>query len=436
MQGDFFIDDWLIQPQINTVEKSGRTWHLEPKVMQVLVYLGSHPNQVLSKEKLIDSVWHDTFVGDDVLIRCISEIRYVFGDDPRSPSVIQTIPKSGYRLIASVRTEAGQLDAESADPKGVPHSSVEKKQDSIVTEPLDGIAAAYDAVISPEHTESVRLPELHPARLELPASHEPLRPSYRRRHGLLLLLATICILVAAAISWKATRPTPFEIFWHPVLSAREPALFCIADQNQYSFITLRDAVDPSHQVALKDNLSAIVIDDLDTIVKVAGALRAYGKEYQLKGEETTSLSDLRNGPSIFIGAFDNSWTLRFTKGLRYHFANNPDMTRFQIVDASNPSGPGWVVDRAQQMATNNYQDYAIVARFIDDTTGEPTFIVAGIGRGGTIAAGEFLTNSDYLAQLVLALKAAGNKKNIEIVLSTQIIGGQPGTPKVEAVHLW
>lgn len=80
--------------------------------------------------------------------------------------------------------------------------------------------------------------------------------------------------------------------------------------------------------------SAIVIDDLDRIVKVAGALRAYGKEYQLKGEETTSLSDLRNGPSIFIGAFDNSWTLRFTKGLRYHFANNPDMCGYRYLEVS------------------------------------------------------------------------------------------------------
>ena len=102
MQGDFRINEWLIQPQINSVEKNGETWHLEPKVMQVLVQLASHPNQVLSKEKLLDAVWHDTFVGDDVLVRCISEIRYVFGDDPRSSRVIQTIPKGGYRLIAPV----------------------------------------------------------------------------------------------------------------------------------------------------------------------------------------------------------------------------------------------------------------------------------------------------------------------------------------------
>src|SRR6202166_497819 len=107
VQGDFRINDWLIQPQINTVERNGRTWHLEPKVMQVLVHLASHPDEVLSKERLIDAIWRDTFVGDDVLIRCISEIRCVFGDDPRSSHVIQTIPKAGYRLIAAVTTDLG-----------------------------------------------------------------------------------------------------------------------------------------------------------------------------------------------------------------------------------------------------------------------------------------------------------------------------------------
>src|SRR5258708_30258200 len=73
--------------------------------MQVLVHLASHPNEVLSKDRLLEAVWHNTFVGDDVLVRCISEIRYVFGDDPKSSRVIQTIPKGGYRLIGTVTTE-------------------------------------------------------------------------------------------------------------------------------------------------------------------------------------------------------------------------------------------------------------------------------------------------------------------------------------------
>lgn len=102
VQGDFCVGDWCVQPRINCVERGGASFHLEPKVMQVLVLLAAHPGEVLSKDRLLNAVWSGVFVGEDVLTRSISEIRRVLDDDARSPRVIQTIPKTGYRLIASV----------------------------------------------------------------------------------------------------------------------------------------------------------------------------------------------------------------------------------------------------------------------------------------------------------------------------------------------
>jgi hypothetical protein len=244
------------------------------------------------------------------------------------------------------------------------------------------------------------------------------------------------VLGSFAWVWQSQHRAPFDFFWGPVLKSGDPVLFCIADQSQYSDIALRDAADPSRQVILKDNLTAVVWDDLTPIVNVAGLLQANGKKYSLKGEGATNLMDLRAGPTIFIGAFDNAWTLRLTKPLRYHFVNNAEMTQLGIVDSNHPASGRWIVDRSQQMATNNYRDYAIVARFTDGTTGKLAVIAAGVGRGGTIVAGEFLVDPDYLAGLMRAAKAAGNKRNMEIVLSTQIIGGEPGSPNVEATYFW
>jgi hypothetical protein len=260
------------------------------------------------------------------------------------------------------------------------------------------------------------------------------------RHSIFLLIL-VCGVVAAVsagsvLLWQAMHRSAPDFFWRPVLAAGDPVLLCIADQLQYSSISLRDAAQPTHQVVLNDKLTAIVVDDVYATVKVAGVLQSSRKEYSLKGEGATNLEDLRNGPTVFIGAFDNAWTLRMTNALRYHFSNDAEMSKLSIVDSQAPSQTQWVLDRSVQLATNNYRDYAIVARFTDSNTGKLAVVLAGIGRGGTIAAGEFLTDADDLAQLRRAAEAAGDKKNMEVVLSTQIIDGEPGSPKLEAAYFW
>ena len=271
-------------------------------------------------------------------------------------------------------------------------------------------------------------------------AQQPPHPVFARRHSPLVLVITCvaaaALSVGAVLLWQAAHRSALDFFWRPVLESKDPVLLCIADQMQYSSIVLRDAAQPAHQVLLNDKLTAIVMDDLYATVKVAGVLESGGKQYSLKSEGATSLEDLRKGPTVFIGAFDNAWTLRLTNTLRYHFANNPEMTKMSIVDSQAQSQTQWVLDRSVQMATNNYRDYAIIARFTDTNTGKLEIVVAGIGRGGTIAAGEFLTEPAEMAVLQRAAKAAGDKKNMEVVLSTQIIDGEPGSPKMEAVYFW
>jgi DNA-binding winged helix-turn-helix (wHTH) protein/tetratricopeptide (TPR) repeat protein len=71
-------------------------------MMEVLLCLAEKRGEVVSKEQLIRTVWANTFVTDDVLTRCISELRRALHDDPKNPKVIQTIHKKGYRLVAPV----------------------------------------------------------------------------------------------------------------------------------------------------------------------------------------------------------------------------------------------------------------------------------------------------------------------------------------------
>lgn len=276
--------------------------------------------------------------------------------------------------------------------------------------------------------------------IEIPAAIlvAPVEPHGHRPMLLVVLACAVTGLLATGslLLWQRMHLAPPDSFWQPVLTAKDPVLLCLADQLQYSAISLRDAAEPSHQIVMKDNLTAVVMDDVYATIKVAGVLQSSGKKYTVRGEGATNLQDLRNGPTVFIGAFDNAWTLRLTNSLRYRFANNADMSQFSIVDSMAPTQTRWVVDRSVQMATNNYRDYGIVARFTDINTGNLSVIAAGISRGGTIAAGEFLTDPGDLEQIKRAAQGAGDKKNMEIVLSTQIIDGQPGSPKIEAAYFW
>jgi len=107
MEGDFRIGAWLVQPRLNSISGEGKTAHVEPKMMQVLVHLAEHAGEVVPKESLIREIWADTFVTDDVLTRAVSGLRKALGDSARKPRVIQTVSKSGYRLIAPVGAREG-----------------------------------------------------------------------------------------------------------------------------------------------------------------------------------------------------------------------------------------------------------------------------------------------------------------------------------------
>ncbi len=93
------LDEWFVNPDTGCVKYDGRSIHLEPRVMQLLVFLASRCNRVVSREELLDTVWPDTIVNEDALTRAVSDIRKAFQDDHRQPKIIETVPKRGYRLL-------------------------------------------------------------------------------------------------------------------------------------------------------------------------------------------------------------------------------------------------------------------------------------------------------------------------------------------------
>jgi len=74
--------------------------------MEVLVHLARAGGRVVSKKELFESVWGGVAVTDDVLRRCIYNLRQALGDDSDDPRYIRTLPRRGYRLVAEISRPA------------------------------------------------------------------------------------------------------------------------------------------------------------------------------------------------------------------------------------------------------------------------------------------------------------------------------------------
>jgi hypothetical protein len=77
-----------------------------------------------------------------------------------------------------------------------------------------------------------------------------------------------------------------------------------------------------------------------------------------------------------------------------------------------------------------------VARFIDTNTDQFAVVVAGIGRGGTVAAGEFLVDPNRMNDILSYLPKTWDQKNVEILLETQVIQGRSGPPRIVTAYTW
>ena len=102
----FTVGDWLVDARANEMHRDAESVKLEPKVMRVLCFLASRPGSVVSREELESQAWPGMVVTSDALTNSIIKLRKAFGDDSRHPRYIETISKSGYRLVAEVGRDA------------------------------------------------------------------------------------------------------------------------------------------------------------------------------------------------------------------------------------------------------------------------------------------------------------------------------------------
>jgi TolB-like protein/Tfp pilus assembly protein PilF len=115
----FELAGWTVDPATCRMTSGAQTVKLEPKVMEVLVFLARRQGRVVSRDELAAGAWPGTVVGDDAVTNSVLKLRRAFGDDTRAAKLIETIPKRGYRLLDTTEPHTPQgAAAEAAVPEG------------------------------------------------------------------------------------------------------------------------------------------------------------------------------------------------------------------------------------------------------------------------------------------------------------------------------
>jgi hypothetical protein len=265
-----------------------------------------------------------------------------------------------------------------------------------------------------------------------------------RRWSRSLLLGLLSLVAVAIVCFfflrTRARDKGVDYFWHPITASGKPALIVIGvhtlDSSGQDRPTRTHAA--SGQDEQEDMLTSMIrsdmvpVSDIVSYSEITDMLTRRNQVYRTKGSADTTFGDLRAGPVILIGGLDNVWTKRLVEPLPYSFFASNQLES-EIRDSKDPSHV-WKFDN-MQLATGNTRDYAIVASYFDPTIEQHVLVVAGIGKAGTQAAAEFLTTNQHLETWLTQSKAPRGK-NVELVLSTEILDGQPGPPHVLASAVW
>lgn len=291
---------------------------------------------------------------------------------------------------------------------------------------------------------------VEPAIVELSAAAPvPAIPASRRvvqalRDGMvlrrwLLLAASAALLVlacAALLLWQGHRNAQAadHQLWDPILNEPGQVRLVLADISAGLAAHAGNA--SNDPVAGLLNMGEVVnYRDSIALSGIVAFLARNHKPYSLALSTQATYPDLQGGASVLIGGLDNVWTMRVTEPLRYRFVNRPPSYVSVIEDRQNPGQGGWPLDFSQS-SDRTREDFAIVARVFDQTTGRPVMLAAGLGANGTTAAAEFLLDPARTAELAVHAPRNWRRLNMEAVIRTQILDNHAGPPHVVACTFW
>jgi hypothetical protein len=284
------------------------------------------------------------------------------------------------------------------------------------------------------------------------------KPKSRRLIAGALVILVTAIAVGSFFYFRSEdrSRSSLDIFWGPASGTPgRPILICIgqpvvympyikqyqrySSTNPKAFrsgldrLTKALPLQPDEKLAWGDlNLAddlGIAVGDVYAAQRITSFLGGKHFATQTRIGKNYSFEDLRNSPSILIGAFNNRWTMQLTSKLRFAFLEDPGG-----VGETIKGGRQWrdSVDENGHVV----RDYAIVARLLDSETGQFTVVVAGVMAEGTQGAAQLVTDNDSLRQILASAPPDWEKKNVEVVIETSATDLVASPPHVVATYFW
>jgi hypothetical protein len=256
-----------------------------------------------------------------------------------------------------------------------------------------------------------------------------------------MFAAALLIATLSAAGYRfSTSSSPLDEFWESAIASPGPALLCVSVQsdlqNPVDGAETAHPRDPPLQYELDRWMNRVGLSDATAMAQMASVLYSKNKDYRLKGDQSVTLDDLRQGSVVLIGAFNNSWTMRLTRELRFGFAaDNVFPGRHWIIDRQRPGASEFQIN-SETPYKNVDKDYALIAKYQDQSCGCTVIVAGGLGEYGTIAAGEFLSNNKYFREVLSRAPSDWQRQNMEAIVSTTVIDGNSGPPHVVETYFW
>jgi len=248
---------------------------------------------------------------------------------------------------------------------------------------------------------------------------------------------------------------PIDLFWKPLINAPNPVLVYSGANAVYllspDFISRYKSthhldglksqglefvvpispdtkLGPDDLIAYKNDY--LTIGDLAANVRVASLLTSHRQRFDLRLGDDVVFGDLRQNPTVLIGAFNNSWTMELTGDLPFNVYGA------QALSIREQANPGRIWMPTYDSDGRATVDYAVITRMPRSKTGQALIAIAGLTQKGTQGGADFVTDPEQMKKLSISAPKDWSRKNLQFILQTKVVNNTATSPVVVAIKTW